>query len=79
MDTNTNLCEYVLGKLKNHQWLCEQISIRLPIEFKEDIRMRISHEAIYEYVYHQVHKQGHGALKMGCEDLRPCLIRRHKV
>lgn len=39
---------------------------------------RISHEAIYQYVYAQVHRDGYGYCKPGCEDLRPYLARRRK-
>ena len=40
--------------------------------------MRISHEAIYQYVYQQIHRKGNGLVKKGCEDLRIYLVRRHK-
>ncbi len=40
--------------------------------------MRISHEAIYQYVYNQFHRGGNGTLKNGCEDLRMCLLRKRK-
>lgn len=39
--------------------------------------MRISYEAIYQYVYAQVYRGGHGHMKPGCEDLRSYLPRRH--
>ena len=38
----------------------------------------ISHEAIYQYVYAQVHRGGNGWVRPGKEDLRPYLARRHK-
>lgn len=38
----------------------------------------ISHEAIYQYIYAQVHRKGHGYVKPGKEDLRPYLARRKK-
>lgn len=38
----------------------------------------ISPEAIYQYVYAQIYRQGYGAVKPGCEDLRPYLPRRRK-
>jgi len=38
----------------------------------------ISHEAIYQYVYAQVYRGGHGCLKLDKEDLRPYLARRKK-
>lgn len=71
------LCEYVVTKLKIG-WSPEQISIRLPLEYPNDEAMRISYEAIYQYVYSLVHRGGHGAVKKDCEDLRGYLPRRHK-
>lgn len=38
----------------------------------------ISHEAIYQYVYAQIHRGGNGWVKPGCEDLRPYLAWRRK-
>ena len=38
----------------------------------------ISHEAIYQYIYAQVYRNGYGAVKPGKEDLRPYLTRRKK-
>ncbi len=63
------LRQYVVGQLKAG-WSPEQISHTAP--------ERISHEAIYQYVYAQVHRNGYGLLKPGKEDLRPFLARRHK-
>ena len=40
--------------------------------------MRIFHEAIYQYVYSQLHRNGNGTSKKGCEDLRICLLRKRK-
>lgn len=40
--------------------------------------MRISHEAIYKYVYAQILRGGNGKVKEGCLDLRIYLPRRHK-
>src|SRR3989338_5772038 len=37
----------------------------------------ISYEAIYQFVYFQVRREGNGKVKDGCEDLRPYLARRH--
>ncbi|RJQ32288.1 IS30 family transposase [Candidatus Parcubacteria bacterium] len=71
------LCLYVLKKLKLG-WSPEQIAIRLPIEYPEDERMRISHEAVYQYVYDQIYREGNGQVKPGREDLRKYLARRHK-
>lgn len=36
----------------------------------------ISHEAIYQYIYAQIYRQGYGYVKPGCEDLRKYLKRR---
>lgn len=67
---------YVVEKLKLG-WSPEQIALRLPIDHPRDTAMRISYEAIYQYVYAQVHRNGNGTVKRGCEDLRPYLARRH--
>jgi IS30 family transposase len=58
-------------------WSPEQISIRLPIEYKKDIQMRISYEAIYQEVYRRVRRGGNGRVKPGQLDLRLHLTRRH--
>lgn len=65
--------EYVVSHLKL-RWSPEQIAGRLK---KDDIGS-ISPEAIYQYVYSQVHRNGFGLLRPGCEDLRPYLRRRKK-
>jgi transposase, IS30 family len=52
----------------------EQISGRLKLEYSESI----SHEAIYQYIYSQVHREGYGYMKHGYHDLRQYLKRRHK-
>lgn len=52
----------------------EQISGRAKLEGME----AVSHEAIYQYVYAQIHRRGYGYVKPGKEDLRPYLARRHK-
>ena len=67
---------YVVEKLKLG-WSPEQIELRLPIEYPKDKRMRISYEAIYQYVYTQINREGNGTVKKGCEDLRKYLPRRH--
>lgn len=74
--TYPELGRYIGEKLKLG-WSPEQISIRLPIDFKDDETMRISHEAVYQEVYRRVYRGGNGAVKPGCEDLRPYLPRRH--
>lgn len=70
---NESVRSYVVTHLKR-RWSPEQISLRIKIDLKESI----SHEAIYQYVYHQVHRDGRGDLKPGREDLRGCLRRRRK-
>lgn len=72
---NEKLLNYVREKLKIG-WSPEQISLRLPIEFKKDKSMRICYEAIYQYIYSQINKDG--KVKKNCEDLRMYLPRRHK-
>lgn len=69
--------KYVSDKLKLG-WSPEQIQIRLPIEYREDEKMRISYETIYQYIYSQIHRAGNGLTKKGKKDLRPYLARRHK-
>lgn len=63
--------EYVTKKLKI-QWSPEQIAGTI----EEDIGESISHEAIYQYIYHQI--RSYNRIKKGCEDLRPHLRRRHR-
>ncbi len=58
-------------------WSPEQISIRIGIDRGKDFT--ISPEAIYQFIYAQVHRSGNGLVKKGCEDLRPYLARRHTV
>jgi len=70
------LRDYVVTKLKLG-WSPEQIEIRLPIEYPKDKMMRISYEAIYQYVYSRIRRNGNGKVKPGCEDLRIYLPRRH--
>jgi IS30 family transposase len=62
---------YVIAHLKM-RWSPEQISGRM----KKDGIGSISHEAIYQFIYAQVHRSGHGYLKPGHEDLRPYLRRK---
>ena len=57
----------------------EQISIRLPIEFREEQTHEIATESIYQEVYRRVKRDGNGFVKTGEVDLRPHLTRRHKV
>lgn len=65
--------EYVTSKLKSG-YSPEQISGRIKI----DLGCSISHKAIYQYIYRQVHRNGYGYLKQNCEDLRMYLKRRHR-
>lgn len=53
----------------------EQIAGRLKLEHPTE---SISHEAIYQYIYSQVYRQGWGLVKPYYQDLRPYLKRRHK-
>ncbi len=54
------LRRYVQDKLVGRQcWSPEQIAARVRVDFPDDERMRISHEAIYQSLY----VQGRGALR----------------
>ena len=53
----------------------EQIAGRLSLEYPT---LSISHEAIYQYIYSQVHRSGYGSMMPGYHDLRVYLKRRHK-
>jgi len=77
LDKNEGLKEYVIGKMKIG-WSPEQISLRLSVDYKKDRAMSTSHEAIYQYVYAQIHRSGNGTVKKGRADLRNYLVRRHK-
>lgn len=70
---NDKIRVYVVTHLKE-RWSPEQIAGRVKIDLKE----HISHEAIYQYIYAQIHRGGHGYLKAGCEDLRLCLRQKRK-
>ena len=65
---------YVISKLKLG-FSPEQISGRLTLEYPKE---KISHEAIYQFIYSQVHRDGCGDMKPGYHDLRRYLKRRHK-
>ncbi len=61
------LRRYVQDKLVGRQcWSPEQIAARVRVDFPDDERMRISHEAIYQSLY----VQGRGALR---KELTVCL------
>lgn len=68
---NHRIRAYAADHLKR-RWSPEQIAGRIA----EDIGERISHEAIYQYIYAAIHRNGY--LKPGREDLRPYLRRRRK-
>lgn len=70
---NDQVRNYVIFYLKK-RWSPEQISNTI----KEATGETISHEAVYQYVYAQIHRHGWGELKPGREDLRPYLRRRRK-
>lgn len=65
---------YVIKELKIRT-SPEQIAGRIS---KEHPGQKISHEAIYQFIYDQIYHDGWGLLKPGREDLRPCLRRRKK-
>ena len=70
---NKEVRVYVIKHLKLG-WSPEQISGTI----KDSIGETISYEAIYQYIYAQIHRDGYGYLKPGHEDLRPYLARRRK-
>jgi transposase, IS30 family len=65
--------EYVMSHLKLG-WSPEQISGTA----REEKVGLISHEAIYQFVYAQIHRNGWGDLRPGHEDLRPYLRRKQR-
>ena len=70
---NKTIRAYVVSHLKQ-RWSPEQISGRMK---KEGIG-NISHEAIYQFVYAQIYRDGYGYLRPGGEDLRMYLRRKNK-
>lgn len=70
---NALIRKYVTSHLKV-RWSPEQISGRM----KKDGIGNISHEAIYQYIYAQIHRNGWGLLRPDCEDLRGYLRRFRK-
>lgn len=70
---NDCIRRYVRSHLKQ-RWSPEQITGRIRLDLGETI----SPEAIYQFIYAQVYRQGHGYLKPGHDDLRPYLRRRRK-
>lgn len=78
LDKNEELKNHVIAKLKEG-WSPEQIAGRLKkVDYPDDKSMHISYEAIYQYIYAQIHREGNGKVKKGCIDLRMYLPRRHK-
>lgn len=69
---NETVRAYVIHHLKM-RWSPEQIAGKI----HNDLGERISHEAIYQFVYARVSKAS-GLLYAQAEDLRPCLRRRRK-
>jgi IS30 family transposase len=70
---NPIIREYVIGKLKG-DYSPEQIAGRLSVDYPGQ---KISHEAIYQFIYSQYQRRGYGDCK-GL-DLRIYLKRKHKV
>lgn len=70
---NEKIRQYAIVRLKEG-WSPEQISGRIKIDAGE----KISHEAIYQFIYAQVHRNGWGYLRPGAEDLRMYLRRKRK-
>lgn len=68
---NETVRKYVTAQLKLG-WSPEQISGTA----LKATGTSISYEAIYQYVYAQIYRNGYGFAKPGCEDLRPYLARR---
>jgi transposase, IS30 family len=69
-------------KLERDESLRAKVLVKLqlgwsPEQIAADTKV-ISHEAIYQHIYRQVYRAGHGWLKPGCEDWRPYLARRRK-
>lgn len=70
---NNRVREYVIKHLKLG-WSPEQIANTA----KNRVGESISYEAIYQYIYAQIHRGGYGYPKPNCEDLRSYLARRRK-
>jgi transposase, IS30 family len=70
---NDTVRSYVVEHLKLG-WSPEQIAGCI----ERDTRETISHEAIYQYIYAQIYREGYGYLKPGKEDLRMHLRRKQK-
>lgn len=70
---NNRIRCYVKKHLKK-RWSPEQVAGRM----MRDIGETISHEAIYQFIYAQIHRNGYGYVRPHTEDLRPYLRRRRK-
>jgi transposase, IS30 family len=70
---NNEVRQYLRDQLE-HGWSPEQIAATC----KSATGTSISHEAIYQYIYAQIHRNGHGMVRTGCDDLRSYLPRRRK-
>lgn len=70
---NTEIRAYVITHLQR-RWSPEQIAGRM----KTDLGQTISHEAIYQFIYHRI-RHGSNLVKPGLEDLRPYLRRRRRI
>ena len=64
---------YGIDHLKQ-RWSPEQIAGRMKLEGIGSI----SHEAIYQFIYAQIHRGGNGWVKLGKEDLRSFLRRKQR-
>lgn len=73
LERNTRLRIYAVSHLKLG-WSPEQIAATA----KKAAGTGISHEAIYQYIYAQVHREGYGYVRPNYEDLRFYLTRRRK-
>ncbi len=71
---NQTIRNYVIKEL-NKRTSPEQIAGRISLEYSGQ---KISHEAIYQFIYAQIHRDGYGYLKPGAIDLRSCLRRRKR-
>ncbi len=72
LDVNKQLKTFVTSYLKLG-WSPEQIAASAA----KETGTTISYEAIYQYIYAQIYRNGRGYVRPGHEDLRPYLARRH--
>lgn len=70
---NDTIRDYVVSHLKLG-WSPEQIAGMI----KKEGLGSIYHEAIYQYIYHQIYRDGYGYVKPDKEDLRPYLRQKKK-